>query len=48
MGKLGGLGIAKTEKKEPVKAQPSTDKDGGIFTSKVVAIWHRIFGKRNG
>lgn len=44
MGKLQGLSTEKEEKKGPVKAQPKTDKDGGVFTSKIVAIWQKIFG----
>lgn len=48
MGKLGGLENAKVEKKEPVKAQPNDNKVGGIFSTKVVAIWRKIFGTRNG
>lgn len=45
MAKIGGLTVDKVEKKEPVKAQPKTDKDGGVFTSKIVAIWNKIFGR---
>lgn len=35
----------KVEKKKPVKAQPIDSNVGGIFSTKVVAIWHKIFGK---
>lgn len=45
MAKIEGLTTEKIEKKAPVKAQPKTDKDGGVFTSKIVAIWNKIFGK---
>lgn len=45
MAKIGGLTTEKTEKKAPVKALPKTDKDGGVFTSKIVAIWNKIFGR---
>lgn len=48
MGQLKKLSEVQDEKKKPVKAQPKTDKDGGIFTSKIVAIWNKIFRKNNG
>lgn len=32
----------KKEKKPPVKAEPPTDKDGGIFTSKIILIMEKI------
>lgn len=36
----------KVEKKKPVKAQPIDNNVGGIFSTKVVAIWQKIFGKK--
>lgn len=44
MGKLQGLSAEKKEKKEPVKAQPKDNGIGGIFVSKVAAIWQKLFG----
>lgn len=50
MGTLGAkpAGEKKTDKeakkRKPVKAQPRDNKVGGIFSSKVVAIWKKIFG----
>lgn len=43
MAILGGLTVDKTEKKEPIKAQPKDNGIGGIFVAKVSAIWHKIF-----
>ena len=48
MGQLSGLTAEKIGKRKPVKAQPITDKDGGIFTAKIVAIWNKLFGRKNG
>lgn len=31
--------------REPIKAQPETDKDGGILTSKIAAIVKKIKNK---
>ena len=45
MARLGGLTTEKTEKKEPVKALPRDNKVGGIFSTKLVAIWQKIFKK---
>lgn len=42
MGRLKGLSELRASDKKPVKAQPITDKDGGIFTSKIVAIVQKI------
>lgn len=30
------------DKPEPVKAEPTTDKDGGVFTSKIILIMQEI------
>lgn len=48
MGQLAGLTTEKTEKKKPIKAMPIDNKVGGIFSAKVVAIWQKMFGKKNG
>lgn len=37
----------KVEKKKPVKAQPETDKDGGIFATKIIAIMNKLRGIYN-
>lgn len=37
----------KVEKKKPVKAQPKTDKDGGIFATKIIAIMNKLRGIYN-
>lgn len=42
MGRLKGLSEIKVGEKPPVKAQPITDKDGGIFTSKIIAIMKKL------
>lgn len=42
MGRLKGLSELKVWDRPPVKAQPTTDKDGGIFTSKIIAIMQKI------
>lgn len=42
MGRLKGLSELKANAKPPVKAQPITDKDGGIFASKIIAIMQKI------
>ena len=42
MGRLKDFADLNVGKKPPVKAQPATDKDGGIFTSKIIAIVQKI------
>lgn len=34
------------KKPEPVKAQPRDNNVGGIFSTKLVEIWHKIFNKK--
>lgn len=49
MGKLSGLSAEKSEKKAPIKAGSThQDDNGGIFQRKVVAIWQKLFGRKNG
>lgn len=42
MGRLKDFIDLKVGKKQPIKAQPATDKDGGIFTGKIIAIMQKI------
>ena len=44
MAELSGVSATPTEKKKPVKAQPTKGGPGGIFVKKVVAIWNKLFG----
>ena len=49
MGKLAGLSNEKRDKKIPIKAGSThQDNKGGIFTAKIVAIWQKLFGRKNG
>lgn len=49
MGKLSGLVAGKVEKAQPIKAGSTyQDNVGGIFQRKVIAIWQKIFGNKNG